>query len=292
MKVSYQFGRIRRLVEWKPKRRPNTMNRNAVHMLRSVRRTIGDSFIITTEDGKVIVIDGGSRKETGYFIAYLKAATGQKTPHIDAWFLSHPHDDHCNVFLDVVEHYGDLLSFDRVYADFAEEPSFYEGSDNWAVGVLTDYYRLLPRFADKAVKLKEGDVFNVGAARFTALYTFNPNWKEGNAASTVMRMDLGGKSVMFTGDANVLPGNYVVEKYGESGLLQCDICKMAHHGQDGVDKSFYEAVAPAVCLWPTPSWVWNNRGGKLKTPEVRGWIESLGVKENHVAKDGSCVILL
>ena len=37
----------------------NTMYRNAIHMLKSVTDTICDSFIITTEDGKVIVVDGG-----------------------------------------------------------------------------------------------------------------------------------------------------------------------------------------------------------------------------------------
>ena len=270
----------------------NTMNRNAIHMLKSVKNTIGDSFIITTQDGKVIVIDGGEKDDVGYFVEYLKTLTGQEKPHIDAWFLSHPHDDHCEVFLELVEAGGGKVTFDRVYANFAEDPAFYEGVDHWAVGILTRYNRLLPRFADKTAQLREGDVFSVGAAQFTVFYTFNPAWKECNAASTIMRMDLGSKSVMFTGDANVLPGNYVVEKYGGSGLLHCDICKMAHHGQDGVDRNFYEAVAPKVCLWPTPSWVWENRSGNLKTLEVRDWIQSLGVTENHVAKDGSYVLTL
>ena len=268
------------------------MNQNAIHMLKSVKNTIGDSFIVTTEDGRVIVIDGGDADDVGYFLEYLKTVTGRERPHVDAWFLSHPHNDHCEVFLQVVERFSNEVTFDRVYANFAEDPLFYEGTDSWAVSILKRYYHLLPRFADKAAALKEGDVFNVGAAGFTVLYTFNPAWKSCNAASTVMRMDLGGRSVMFTGDASVEPGRYVVEKYGGSGLLKCDICKMAHHGQDGVDRSFYEAVAPEICLWPTPTWVWDNRGGNLKTPEVRGWIEELGVKENYVAMNGSRVIKL
>ena len=263
-----------------------TKNRNAVHMLKSVTDTICDSFIITTDDGKVIVIDGGHKTETDYFIEYLKAATGEKKPHIDAWFLSHAHDDHCEVFLEVVENRSDELTFDRVYANFPEA-SFYDGYDEWAVTVITDYNRLMPAFKEKAAQLKEGDVFNIGSAKFTVFYTFNPEWKNCNEGSTIMRMDLGGVSVIFTGDAGVNAGNYVVEKYAGSGVLDCNICKMAHHGQDGVDRNFYEAVSPDVCLWPTPSWVWDNRNGNLKTLEVRGWIEELGVKTSYVAKDGS-----
>ncbi|MBQ6420215.1 MAG: MBL fold metallo-hydrolase [Clostridia bacterium] len=290
-RVKALFSRIRQWAEVKMEKVPLTMNKNAIHMLKSVTDTIGDSFIITTADGKVIAVDGGSRTETDYFIEYLKAVTGQRKPHIDVWFLSHPHDDHCEVFLEIAENRSRDVTFGKVYANFPEA-SFYEGTDEWAFTVLSDYYRLLPRFADKTAQLHEGDVFSVGDAKFTVFYTFDPQWKLCNSASAIMRMDLGGKSVMFTGDAYVDPGNYVVEKYADTGLLKCDICKMAHHGQDGVDRNFYEAVSPEVCLWPTPSWVWDNRNGNLKTLEVRGWIEELGVTENYVAMDGSKVLYL
>ena len=94
----------------------------------------------------------------------------------------------------------------------------------------------------------------------------------------------------FTGDAGVNAGNTALGDWESSGLIDCDICKMAHHGQDGADRNFYEAVSPEICLWPTPSWVWDNTNGNLKTLEVRAWMEELGVKENHVAWEGSCVI--
>ena len=63
------------------------MRQNAIHILRSVTDTNGDSFIITTEDGKIIGINGGHKTETDYFEEYLKAVTGTGKPHIDAWFF-------------------------------------------------------------------------------------------------------------------------------------------------------------------------------------------------------------
>ncbi len=285
------WNRIKTYFEVKNEKVINTMNRNAIHMLKSVTDTICDSFIITTEDGKVIVIDGGHRTETDYFVEYLKAATGQSKPHIDAWFLSHAHDDHCEVFLEVAENRSSEVTFGKVYANFPEA-SFYDGYDEWGVYVINEFNRLMPLFADKVASLKEGDVFNIGAAKFTVFYTFNSEWKNVNEGSTIMRMDLGDTSVMFTGDAGVNAGNYVVEKYASGGLLDCDFCKMAHHGQDGVDRNFYEAVFPEICLWPTPTWVWDNRGGNLKTLEVRGWIEEMGVKQNYVSMDGSRMLYL
>ena len=256
------------------------MYKNAIHMLRSVTDTIGDSFIITTADGKVIAIDGGFTRETDHFIEYLKKVTESDRPHIDAWFLSHPHDDHCQVFLEIAENRADEVTFGRVYANFPDG-SFYEGVDKWGVIIANEYRRLLPRFADRACELREGDVFSVGEAKFTVFYTFNPEWRGVNDASTVMRMDLGGKSVMFTGDAATRPGNYVVEKYGESGLLRCDYCKTSHHGQGGVRENFYRAVSPKIVLWPTPSWVYECTKPNLRTFETREWIASLGVEREY-----------
>ena len=268
------------------------MGKNVIYMLKSVTDTIGDIFIITTEDDKVIVIDGGHKSETDNFVRYLKSITGSENPHIDAWFLSHPHDDHCEVFFNIAEHSGYGITFDKVYANFPEDPAFYEGVDEWAVKMVADYNRLRPSFEDKAEKLKEGDVFNIDAAKFTVFYTFNPEWKQCNDASTIMRMDLGGKRVMFNGDAGILPGEYVVEKYGDTGELKCDICKTAHHGQDGVNENFYRAVDPDICIWPTPSWVYNNTNGNLKTFETREWIKKLGVKTEYKSFEGDCVIEL
>ena len=289
-KLAALWNRFKTIFTVRKEQVKNTMNQNAIHMLKSVTDTIGDSFIITTADGRVIVIDGGYRTETDYFIEYLKSVTGQRRPHVDAWFLSHPHDDHCEVFLEVAENHGEEITFDKVYANFPEDPAFYEGYDEWAVTVVSEYNRLKPLFADKAARLAEGDVFNVGAAKFTVFYTFNPEWKNCNEASTVMRMDLGGTSVMFNGDAGENAGDYVVGKYGDSGVLQCDYCKMAHHGQDGVGRNFYEAVAPEVCLWPTPTWVYENTNGNLRTFETRAWVEALGVKKEYKSFEGSVVI--
>ena len=74
--------------------------KNAIHVLPSkASHRQMQSIIITTEGGKVIAIDGGRREDTDYFIEYLKEITGQEIPVIDAWFLTHAHNDHLPVFL-------------------------------------------------------------------------------------------------------------------------------------------------------------------------------------------------
>ena len=78
--------------------------------------------------------------------------------------------------------------------------------------------------------------------------------------------------------------------------LKSDIVQMAHHGQDGVSQSFYEAVRPEVCLWAAPEWLWNNDHGRgfdtasYMTVTTRLWMAGLQVPYHLCIKDGDRTI--
>lgn len=132
------------------------MSRNfidKIHMLASVTDTICNSFIITTSDGKLIVIDGGYDSETAHFLENLKAISGETVPYIDAWFLTHPHNDHVNCFFDVLEHHKGEVEIERVYFNFPSK-EFFIGNDDSAAETMDDFYRVLPLIADKIRMLK------------------------------------------------------------------------------------------------------------------------------------------
>lgn len=275
----------------KTNRIAKTMNVNAVHMLKSVRNRICDSFIITTQDGKVIVIDGGYKSETRYFLEYLRKLTGQRKPHINAWIISHPHRDHIEAFLDIAENYSDKVSVDKVYHSFAPA-DFYADKDKSANGLLKQYEQLKDRLIKEECVVKTGDEFSVGDAKFTVFNSFEAEYKNCNDSSLMLRMLLGSKTVLFTGDCGEAAGDKVLERQTDLFSLKSDVCKMAHHGQNGCGKAFYEAVSPEICLWPTPSWLWDNRNGNLRTPEVKAWISELNIRKNFVTKDGTAVLII
>ncbi|MBR2983967.1 MAG: hypothetical protein IKC60_00500, partial [Clostridia bacterium] len=63
------------------------------------------------------------------------------------------------------------------------------------------------------------------------------------------------------------------------------------------DKDCYSAIMPSFCLWPTPSWLWQNMGpggydtGHFETLVTRGWIIELHcVKKHYLMIDGTQVI--
>ena len=269
--------------------------KNAIHLLHSQTPIQMESFIITTESGKIIAIDGGHREDARYFVDYLKKLTGEIKPRIDAWFLTHSHKDHVGAFFEVVQNMIDEVEVGKVYYNFPSVQFLLRGRDRNAAETAKEFYILLPRFADKTYIVSGGDTYEIGEAKFEILYTTDSEIISNvtNNSSTVFKMTLGGKTALFLADCGAEAGNKILAKYAGTDMLDCDICQMAHHGQQGVTREFYEAVRPEICLWCAPKWLWENDAGKgfnthvFKTVEVRGWMEELGVKKNYIDMDGT-----
>ena len=56
---------------------------------------IGNSYVVQTVNGKVIVMDGGFAAEKDYLRGFIDALGGK----VDAWIISHPHDDHITALM-------------------------------------------------------------------------------------------------------------------------------------------------------------------------------------------------
>lgn len=271
--------------------------KNEIRMLAAVKGSQMNSFILTTEDGKVIVIDGGYRSDADNLLENLRSVTGKEIPHVDAWFLSHAHCDHIDAFMELTEHYADSFTLGTVYFHFPSVQFIRRGEPR-EVHTAEEFYALLPRFADKICIVSTGDRYSVGEAVFDILYTADPAFPMNtiNNSSTVFRLTLGGKTVLFLGDLGAEAGRKLLSQYGDG--LKSDYVQMAHHGQNGVEQSVYRAISPMGCLWNTPLWLWDNDVGKgfnthiFNTVYTRGWMEELGVKEHYVTKDGDQTLVL
>ncbi len=275
--------------------------KNTIYQLNTVTGGQMNSYIVTTADGKVIVIDGGFNQDAENMLDYLRRLTGETLPHVDAWIFSHAHCDHISCFLEIAEKHWDKLTVGKVMYNF---PSIQYCARESAWGgydaVIERFMNDLPVFADRVVTMYGFDVYDIGEAHIEVLYSPNceiqTNWI--NNSSVIFMLTLGGKKILFTGDAGVEEGDKCLSLYAGTDKLKADYVQMAHHGQNGVEKSFYEAVAPTGCLWPTPQWLWDNDAGKgynthgWKTIVVQGWMDELGVKEHYVLKDGTQTIEL
>jgi len=252
-------------------------------------------YIIETADDKLIVIDGGQKTETEQLYEYLGslcASRGDGKIHVDMWLFTHAHDDHVDAAMGLFAAHRDV-TVGRLYYNYpkAEDVAKYEkGCENTPTEFAAAYDDLASRM--ELVKFEEGMTFECGEAKFEVLYvpdyTITHNYV--NNTSSVFRMTLSGKTFMFLGDLGVEGGRVMLNKHGS--YLKSDYVQMAHHGQNGVDRPVYEAIAPSACLWDTPTWLWNNDAGNgwnshfWKTVIVQGWMAELGVKKHYIAKDG------
>ena len=89
------------------------------------------------------------------------------------------------------------------------------------------------------------------------------------------------------GDLGVEGGSELLAMY--PGQLKADAVQMAHHGQNGVDRPVYEAIAPRFAFWTTPDWLWTNTidpanpgKGPWQTLVVREWLERKRPRRSHL----------
>lgn len=250
--------------------------------------TIGNSYVIQTVNGKVIVMDGGSEAETDYLRGFI-AALGEE---VDAWFVSHAHDDHMGALLNILKE-PKGMKIDKIYhSRMTDELVATETGPYTAVN--KEFYALIDKGIEgtEVIDCHRGDELEIDGIHFKILSEQNPEMLTNyNDQSMVIKMWDNAKSFVFLGDLGPNGGRKLMEsEYMKD--VDCDYLQMAHHGQDGCDKEFYERAKFRACLWPSPSWVYNNdlgegfNTGHLKTIEVREWIKEKGITEHYISHEG------
>lgn len=248
----------------------------------SVTDTIGNSYLFRTKGGKVIIVDGGFETEA----ENLRAKIAEAGNVVDLWFITHPHQDHMGAFSEILNDKQGITIKQVVYSRCTDEVL---KAETWAPENETDakrYYSVIDR-ADVGTDFIDlhttGHRFDLDGIGIKILGVANPTFlKESyNNNSMIIKFWDDTKSVLILGDAYVDCGNLALETYPE--WMDSDYVQMAHHGQNGCDKHFYDTVNFRVCLWPTPSWVWEPTIDWINTRDTRAWVEAKGITENHVS---------
>jgi beta-lactamase superfamily II metal-dependent hydrolase len=248
--------------------------------------TIGNSYIIRTDDGKVIVIDGGVKEEEGY----LRGFIGALGNIVDCWFVTHPHPDHIGALTRILENPKGIGVRQICHSTFSD--SLLNGEPNYK-GEALNYYEAAKKSGATVTEATLGMTFAFGQTTLRILGIKNEELKSNpyNNSSMVIKVWDPLKSVLFLGDLGKESGDKLL--YGPyRDQLDCDYIQMSHHGQSGVSMDFYRTVKFRACLWPTPTWVYDNDAGKgfnthiLTTIETRNTIEALNISENYLSFEG------
>lgn len=246
------------------------------------------SFVLTTKNGNVIVIDGGTPEDA----AHLRQAIAAKGGHVTAWFITHPHSDHGGAFAQIVEEGLNGMVIDNVIFNFTDPVWYqtYEGYRADTVERIRNAVNTVGALGTKLTVMHRNDIFTFDGVNITCMndpYLVDHN--SINNSSCVLRVDMGGKRIMFLGDMGEDVGEaFLADHAGED--LKCDIVQMAHHGQAGVGQHFYQVLSPTTCLWCAPEWLYEDYNNQYATKTTRQWMKDLGVRDHKVIKDGDRVL--
>ena len=266
------------------------------------------SYVIKTQNDKIVVIDGGIDGEgldkDPYIMNAIRAILGKSASdpvEIEAWFLTHEHRDHYNELAKNLNAYTTSSNYEikNFYFDFPEigtEWDSVNGSGDYTpdslnylkagfnnyftkrgetapTGASSSYfYDQLNGAVINPQAIADGLTIEIDGLAFDILQTWSVNDLVVNSTSVISRLRYNEHSMLILGDAYVDAGTRLLNTYG-ADALKSEYIQMAHHGQAGCDQAFYNAIdaTHSKRLWPTPWWVWDIGNRNLATNQTRMW---------------------
>ncbi len=198
----------------------------------------GDSFLLVTERGKRILIDGGGSETSDYDVGQnilMPYLLNRGYLKIDYIFVSHAHADHIDGIFTILKNFKVGKVFISTYLENDEKINELKKIAN-----------------DKNIAIKfvsEGDILKIDDIKFEILYPAD-NIQESNVnnLSAIIKATCNDRSILFTGDAEKEVEETLLKKYTKE-QLNADILKVGHHGAKTSSSSeFIKIVLPKISL--------------------------------------------
>ena len=237
------------------------------------RNDINLSFYTIYNEAKgLIVIDGGWTEDA----ASVREAVYDAGGHIDAWIITHPHQDHVGAFNLLYTELDDI-TVDKIYTVDMASP---EECIQIAPWDSTDAYNdFLSLNVSNVIYVYSGDVLDICGLKFEIFSTYDENVKILsndflNDGSMMFKVTNQEESMLFCADVGIGMSDFLVNKWGEN--LKADYLQMAHHGYGGLKDNFYQTVSPKVAFFDAPDWLMLDTTGKYDNPQNAEFMQSLG----------------
>ncbi len=216
--------------------RPSSAERPGEARLVALDVGQGDSFLIVTDRGRVLV-DGGGTFDASYDFGRTRllprlAALGAVS--FDAVVLTHPHPDHSRGLLAALK----LLPVNRIYLPRGAPRNVF----------LDEALEATVRGAVPVEVLGAGDRFVAAGVPFEVLHPGPETYVRSpeNNGSLVLLLHLGTRRVLLTGDIEAAAERDLIAR---GFRLSADVLKVPHHGsRTSTTVDFLEKVAPRLAL--------------------------------------------
>lgn len=204
----------------------------------------GAAYSIQTNDGKLIIYDGGFIEEDG---EKIKAYVNENGGVVDAWIITHPHVDHVGAFIYNANAEDPITIKQVYYAPFTEE---YFNDEDPEVAEFLQYATLFNEFNEAvenhnipSTAVYQGDVLEFGSLTLECISGFRDEVKDVNANSLVLKCVVKDFTMLFTGDMTEETLGYIQEDFE---TMDVDFLQIPHHGyMAGIQgTNLYEYTTP------------------------------------------------
>ena len=201
----------------------------------------GDCIHIKTSHNKNILIDSGGSEQSSYnvgtniLVPYLLDNTNGI---IDTIIISHFHEDHAEGAIEVLK----TLKVNRIII----------GTQPKDTELYTEFLKISKEKNIPIFTCTSNNSFYIDGIKLEVLYPkkdLDIN-EDLNNNSMIMKANIYGTSILFTGDAEDLEENELLKSYSSNlEELDVDILKVGHHGsKSSSTEEFLKAVSPNISI--------------------------------------------
>lgn len=190
----------------------------------------GDCMLITSPNGKYILIDSGSTDSKDEVMTFL---TEKGVNEIEYAFFTHPHEDHIGAADEIIEN----IVVKNVYMP--------------DVSTTTQVFNRLLNALEKnksvnVVQAKAGQKLTLDDIYIEILSPISEKYDEINEYSIIIKITYGNKKFLFTGDAEIPNEKELLENKID---IDADVLKIGHHGSNSSSSiEFLDAVSPKIAV--------------------------------------------
>ncbi|MBQ2546076.1 MAG: MBL fold metallo-hydrolase [Clostridia bacterium] len=225
----------------------------------------GDSTLFT-HGGHAVLVDAGSYASS----AATAETVSRIAPNIDAFFVTHPHEDHMGAAPEILR----AANVKKMFLSEAVSHEFF----------FEESMRAAEERGTEKVILREGGLWTFGDITVEVFDTFGFPYEDLNDASLILRVSVDGMTVLIAGDAERSLEAYAVDRGFD---LSADILHVNHHGSSSSSTvKWIDAVSPKTAVISCGR---NNPFGHPSTT-VLDRLRSRGIAILRTDRDGTIVL--